>query len=133
MLEVVLTHGSRRAGGRGRCVGAVPTCWERLLPKVSVRGRVRKGTLGPTCSGWAVWRDSGVPLHRGSGAAGLIWGPKQEASAFVGPEVGGYLERGVDRGGAGRGGGEWQGLACCCCRCGSEMGRVSGAVLVGGV
>lgn len=57
----------------------------------------------PYLLGWAVWRDSGVPLHRGLGAAGLIWGPKQEASAFVEPEVGGgCLELGVDRGGEGR-------------------------------
>ena len=99
MLEVVPTRGSHRAGGRGRCVGAVPMCWERVLLKVSVRGRVRKGTPGPTCSGGQFGVTLVSPCTE---AAGLIWGPKQEASAFVEPEVGGCLELGVDRGGEGR-------------------------------
>lgn len=69
------------------CRGSAHVLGEGCCPR-SVSEAGEKSTPRPYLLGWAVWRDSGVPAQRLKGL-GLIWGPKQEASAFVEPGWGG--------------------------------------------
>ena len=77
----------------------MPTCWERLLPKLSVRG--------PACSG-GQFGVTLVPLCTEAWGCRVDLGPPAGGFCTCGARGGGCLERGVDRAGEGRGGGEWQ-------------------------
>lgn len=65
--------------------GAGPMRWGR--PLVRVRGPGEERRSRTYLLRWSVWQTLAASFREDWGAVELIWGPKQEAPAFVGPEV----------------------------------------------